>query len=229
MPVPIDPPIITRAEVLKAPSDEVVQAYYPPKAWDQGLQGMVEVDCRISVQGVASDCIATEDAYPGLGFAKASVRLATQYRLKPATQNGRPVESRASFWIFWSQRYGEHPMAFRAPGMTMVPDAYPFDALVARRGGHAVLECLLAPDRTLKACRVVSEGNPADGFAVAALRFVPNFELRSCAPAGVLEPVRISFYWWPPNGPGQTPFTQIGYNKRFVSVITGQPVDRSAC
>lgn len=67
--------------------------YYPRRAREAGIEGAVQLDCRVSTLGML-DCSVISESPPDWGFAAAAIRMARDYRMTPATRDGRPVEGR---------------------------------------------------------------------------------------------------------------------------------------
>lgn len=95
------------------------QAYVPPR-WDEsaepgylrpgevphpyfatiaGIAGYVRLNCLVTVSGSAEDCRVETVAPRGLGFDRAALANAQDYRFVPATRDGQRVEARVTFGV----------------------------------------------------------------------------------------------------------------------------------
>lgn len=76
------------------PRDKQVQPVYPPSALNKGIEGWVEMDFTVTVDGRVKD-IELRDAQPQGVFEQAARTAVAQWRYKPIIKDGRPVEQRA--------------------------------------------------------------------------------------------------------------------------------------
>lgn len=97
IPVAVDPPpapptpaIITNPTFLERPSGRDFERYFPPRALERGQSGRVMLDCIVAADGRISCTVSQEDP-PGWGFGEASLRAAREFRVAPATADGRPT------------------------------------------------------------------------------------------------------------------------------------------
>ncbi|MEQ1618799.1 MAG: energy transducer TonB [Terricaulis sp.] len=67
--------------------------YYPVRAREAGIEGMVSLDCAVTTLG-ALHCVVTAETPPGWGFAGAALRMSGAYRMVPAMREGERVEGR---------------------------------------------------------------------------------------------------------------------------------------
>ncbi len=66
--------------------------YYPEAAQKAGQEGRVTIQCIVTRTGTLSDCSVLSEAPPGLGFGEAALKMAPQFKMRPQTKNGTPVE-----------------------------------------------------------------------------------------------------------------------------------------
>lgn len=85
-PVQITQPVWTRRP-------ENLARYYPRRALERGVEGVVMLDCLVSVDGSLS-CATVSETPSGWGFADAAHRMAREHRMAPATRDGAAVEGR---------------------------------------------------------------------------------------------------------------------------------------
>ena len=94
IPVAIDPPPappsssrLTHVVWLEQPDAEDFIRLYPPRAWQEGMSGQVTLDCIVAGNGQLSCAVTAEDPV-GYGFGDATLRLAREWRVAPATSAG---------------------------------------------------------------------------------------------------------------------------------------------
>jgi len=89
-------PVIVHAKLVAEPTRDDLVRVYPPKAWDDRIEGAVTVKCQIQLSGELSACAVAAEAPLDQGFGAAAIKLASLYKMSPATVDGRPVESPAT-------------------------------------------------------------------------------------------------------------------------------------
>lgn len=97
IPVAVDPPpapptpsIITNPTFTQRPSGRDFERFFPPRALERGQSGRVMLDCIVAADGRISCSVSSEDP-PGWGFGEASIRASREFRVAPATTDGRPT------------------------------------------------------------------------------------------------------------------------------------------
>lgn len=187
----------TEADWLKRPTPEQLFAVWPTEAFRKGVGGRATISCTISVRGALYGCKVESETPPGMGFGVAAIALTPQFLMKPATRDGKPVESRANIpinFIMPGGGTGTHIRGGQAPGLTPmtrmvvsnlvwneapsyaeVAAAYPEKAKAASAGGRATLKCTLAADGRLGSCSTIAEEPKGMGFAAAARSLIPKF------------------------------------------------------
>jgi protein TonB len=83
--------VITRPDWLRRPTN--LQIYYPNRARDRGVEGIVQLDCLVQVDG-RLNCNLVSETPGGWQFGNAALRIARDHRMVPATRDGVPVEAR---------------------------------------------------------------------------------------------------------------------------------------
>lgn len=83
------PPVISDPRWVQRPRD--LARYYPRRAVQMNMQGQALLDCIVETTG-ALRCTVVSETPEGWGFGQAALRIARDYRMVPASQNGRAVE-----------------------------------------------------------------------------------------------------------------------------------------
>lgn len=85
------PAMITNPHWLQRPSG--LDAYYPRRAAERGMEGQVVLDCLVDVTG-ALGCAIVSETPRNWGFGEAALRISRDYRMSPAMRDGRAVQGR---------------------------------------------------------------------------------------------------------------------------------------
>lgn len=181
---------------ITRPSGKDFANFYPPAALAQHVTGEVQLDCTVALDTTAR-CAALSETPTGWGFADAAVAISRAFRLRPAYQNGLPVEG-GRYRVrlpFRTVREREPPEEYRslfarlpttelidlpdweeAPNYAAVMLAYPVRA--ARDGaiGTVLLSCSVTEERRIQ-CTMVREYPGGYGFGEAALSLIPQFRV----------------------------------------------------
>lgn len=189
------------ADWLKKPTAQSLMALAPTRAIQEGRDGKATITCKVTVQGTLRDCKVISESPADYGFGGAALGLTPQFLMRPAMQDGRPVESTVTIPINWSG-YGGLSAArgttgsrtamaaptprraqvftnlpFRdAPDHVQVLAAYPPKARAARVAGVASLSCRIREGGRLGSCETVREEPKDYGFAAAAKALAPEFQ-----------------------------------------------------
>lgn len=75
---------------LRRPHGEDMARTYPRKA--RGANGGATLRCLIDARGQLTGCAVLREDPPDLGFGEAALKLAPLFKMKPVTDDGRPVE-----------------------------------------------------------------------------------------------------------------------------------------
>ena len=81
----------TEPEWRTRPTSEEFARDFPPLAWMLQVDGKVSMSCTVEIDGSVDKCHILDEAPIGLGFGAAALRMATQFALKPAALDGRPI------------------------------------------------------------------------------------------------------------------------------------------
>lgn len=186
----------TAADWLRKPTQTQLFGVWPTEAMKKGINGRAVITCKISVQGALFGCRVDEESPAGMGFGAAAIALTPQFLMRPATRDGKPVESEVRIPINFtglsptstgSRIAGNNPDVVmtrkvvsdvlwnEAPAYDDVAAAYPAKARAAGVGGRATLSCTLREDGRLNGCSAVAEEPKGQGFAAAARTLTPKF------------------------------------------------------
>lgn len=84
---------LTLATADPATADRPVKQAQAESAGD--ISGAsVRVACIAKATGFLDQCVVLEETRPGFGFGEAAVALMTGEAVTPATENGKPIDSR---------------------------------------------------------------------------------------------------------------------------------------
>lgn len=90
-PVQTGPTLITNPRWLRQPRD--LARYYPARPLARNITGEVVLECLVDTNGVLNCAVASETP-ANWGFGDAALRIARDYRMVPAMQDGQAVEGR---------------------------------------------------------------------------------------------------------------------------------------
>ena len=84
-------PVITNPDWLARPNAAQFARAYPELAARGGVGGLVSLSCEVTIGGAVSACDVVSESPSGYGFSRAALSLTQYFRLKPRTEDGRPV------------------------------------------------------------------------------------------------------------------------------------------
>ncbi len=85
------PVLIERPRWVRRPV--ALDRYYPRRAREAGMEGVVQLDCLVSAQG-ALRCAVEAESPANWGFAAAALRMAGDHQMAAASRDGVAVEGR---------------------------------------------------------------------------------------------------------------------------------------
>lgn len=146
----------------------------PKDAALEGLNGHAVVDCEVGADGALRNCSVVEERPAGWGFGAAAMKAVAQFRMKPATLNGKPVKSAVRIPIEWGERarVGAYDQSRRVtrPVWVQAPTRADVAAVQGSAGaGRVLLNCGFKADGGLADCREQGP-RPGDAALVAAAR-----------------------------------------------------------
>lgn len=195
----------TAPEWLRKPTLDQLLAVYPRAAGQKGASGMAVIKCTVNLEGLLRDCKVVEEKPAGLGFGPAAQVLAPTFLMKPATKNGRPVESEITIPINF-KTYGAFTAADSEP-VTIVsqtiwaqtPNTAEILALIDKKvgdkfaDGKVVFQCdLNKKTGRMSGCNVANTSPGMAQFIGVARALVPKFQVSEEALTQYKDKVKIN-------------------------------------
>jgi TonB family protein len=85
--------VVVQPQIVTRPTRAQIQAAYPARAFSDGVDGAVVIDCLADAKGALSSCQVYGERPTGYGFGAAALDLATDYQLKPRLIDGEPTSA----------------------------------------------------------------------------------------------------------------------------------------
>lgn len=83
---------ITNPDWQERPDGEAMANEYPGLATRLEIEGFATISCDVNALGKLTGCVVLSEAPADLGFGAAAVRLSAQFKMRPQTLNGIPVD-----------------------------------------------------------------------------------------------------------------------------------------
>ena len=156
---------VTSAVLMAAPRNDDLAREYPQVPSRMGLSGSASMTCKALITGRLDDCHVVAESPEGLGFGAATVRTAVYFRVRPATQNGQPVEASITIPLRWQMGDSAAPQPLRlAPAS---PAALALGRRVIELQGVAgQMQTLWRPFLEQQNAELVASSNPQTGQAM---------------------------------------------------------------
>jgi TonB family protein len=91
VPGPPGKPVVVNPDWVQKPDGATVERYYPAYPWGAGVEGRATIECVVTVEGTTADCKVISEDPRGAGFGEAVISMATTFRFRPKTIDGKPV------------------------------------------------------------------------------------------------------------------------------------------
>ena len=213
---PASPSLPNASAIMAEPS------FYPEKAFEVRVQGVVTAECTVVTDGALRACVVVEEDPPGWGFGVSIFKFLHLYRLQPQDGVTIATSARRRIRVFFSlppslgppkENPGRGPLPvalgphfsvttrpdWKTPPTTSEIKAYyPGAAAKHRLRGSAILRCRINVFGSAVDCSIDSEDPPGAGFGEAALRMSSIFRMRAATrdgtPVPALNvPITVSF------------------------------------
>ena len=88
-----DPPKrITNPQWLSLPDAHQMSQYFPDRAQRRGMAGAATLSCIVAANGTVGSCTVIRETPSEYGFGTAAQKLSKYFRMKPRTEDDRPVD-----------------------------------------------------------------------------------------------------------------------------------------
>jgi len=172
---------------VRKPSGDDLMAAWPVRALERGLGGKAMLLCEVNVRGGLENCSVESESPAGEGFGAAALLLTPSFQMKPKVRDGQPERGVVRIPISFADPGGG---VLWAPSVTMIArplwkSAPSFDDMAAAwpkgaaglKDGKATLRCKIDKANRLDDCQTLADFPRGKGFAAAAKKLAPMFEL----------------------------------------------------
>ncbi|THD80932.1 MAG: TonB family protein [Phenylobacterium sp.] len=186
----------------RVPSADDMIAAYPAKARKDGVKGLAILQCAAQADGSLAGCVVESEDPAQYEFGAAALKLAGLIRTTPPCSEAQahgvripirfalPAEAADERHREAVYKIPERRFRKFAPAGPYWPDR----ALLLDQGGHVTIQCQVAADLKLKACRLVWDTAPSLGFGDAVLRMAARGWMTAAPlPPGASEQAEL---WW---------------------------------
>jgi TonB family protein len=125
LPMPAAPraaSVITRPDWLRRPDGGDLEKLYPAAALEKGIEGRASISCSVTGEGALFNCAVLTEAPPDMGFGAATLGLASRFRMRAQTADGRSVAgARVIIPVTWKLAEGPPPEPAAPPPTDPAP------------------------------------------------------------------------------------------------------------
>jgi TonB family protein len=173
------PGVLTSPDWLHRPTGADLASVFPREAAYKGIEGLVTLMCRVSLEGAAVDCAIENEEPIGHGFGAAALQLSSKFKLRPQTKNGIP-DGGGRMRI---------PISFFLPDARLEPIAATYPGI----RGHAEVHCRVSSQRRLEGC-IIARTPANDLLDDLALKVAAQVTLPASTQVGlrIVVPVDIT-------------------------------------
>jgi TonB family protein len=86
------PAQVTNPDWEKIPNGDDFAARFPPQALEAGKGGRADIECKVAAEGFLKNCRVVSETPKGEGFGNAALAMAWDFKMKPQSVDGKPVE-----------------------------------------------------------------------------------------------------------------------------------------
>ena len=202
-------PVITNPDWVRKPTPNEMTSVWPAQA---DRSGSARITCTVTVAGALRACRVAEETPAGSGYGAAAMLLAPLFQMRPAMQDGKPVEAEVTIPIgfdcpqgcitsmYGLRRVRQASNWATAPTLDDMIAAYPKKARAQKIAGGASISCRVVDKGTLNRCQILAYDPPRFDFEWAASSLSKKFTgPDGIKPGNDLNPVaaRIRFTFDP--------------------------------
>jgi|GEM_PF-1549269 TonB family protein len=202
------PGVLIQPDWVAKPTGDDLAALYPKDAAANQVEGRATIRCSVTTEGLLADCLVASEEPPGAGFGPAAVSMASRFRMRPMTKDGRPVGGgTVSIPIRFTlpptaetlAGFVTRPIWIRKPTAHDIANVYPSTGLANGLASQVMLICKITSQGSLQTCSAKADDLAADKFERAILRLAPLFQMQPVDADGRTvqdRTVRIPIFLW---------------------------------